>query len=408
LSRVQESSGSVSGDPQFVLVANTRLPSQRAMALQVVQSCAAFQRAGWASTLLVADRRRVVPLPGGADLFDYYGVPAGARPSIQRAPCVDFIERVPVPLQYVPSRLQELSFARNAARIVMQRHASALVLARELEVGRWLARAGKRDFLLEIHRVPGGKLRQRWLREAARASLGTIAISGGVREDLVALGLAEADILVEHDALEPRRFENMPTRQAARATLGLAEKDPVIVYTGGLLAWKGVELLVDAARELPTMRFVIAGGMDADVARLRERAQGQANVRIDGFQAPERVPLYLAAADIGVVPNRSQPAISSRYTSPLKVFESFAAGLPLVASDLPSLRELLVDGVDAVLIKPDDAPALARGIARLFANAPLRAAIRERSLARAENCSWDARTARVLAWARSRRGVARA
>ncbi|MEO7155356.1 MAG: glycosyltransferase family 4 protein, partial [Planctomycetota bacterium] len=351
----------MSGDRHFVLVANTKLPSQRAMALQVVQSCAAFQRAGWASTLLVADRRRVAPLPGGADLFDYYGVPAGARPAIERAPCVDLIERVPVALQYVPSRMQELSFARNAARIVMQRHASALVLARELEVGRWLARAGKRDFLLEIHRVPGGRLRRRWLREAAHAALGTIAISGGVRGDLLALGLCEADILVEHDALEPQRFANMPTRQAARAALGLAEKDPVIVYTGGLLTWKGVELLVDAARELPTMRFVIAESMDADVARLRERAEGQANVRIDGFQEPERVSLYLAAADIGVVPNRSQPAISSRYTSPLKVFESFAAGLPLVASDLPSLRELLADGLDAVLVKPDDASALARG-----------------------------------------------
>lgn len=389
-------------DRQFVLVANTKLPSQRAQALQVVHSCAAFSRAGWSSTLLVAQRRNVAVLPQGTDLFDYYGVPAGPRPAIERVDCVDIIERVPPVMQYLPSRLQELTFARNASRLVMQRFASALVLTRELEVGRLLGRAGKRDFLLEIHRVPGGATRRRWLLEAARSALGTIAISAGVREDLLALGVADKDLRVEHDALEARRFEHMPTRQAARASLDLAESDSVVVYTGGLLEWKGVDILVDAARQLPTLRFVIAGGMDRDVARLRERARDQSNVRIDGFQAPERVPLYLAAADIGVVPNRSQPAISSRYTSPLKVFESFAAGLPIVASNLPALRELLADGADAILVAPDDAAALARGIARLLGDAKLRAAFRSRALERAVNCTWDARTRRVLAWAEER------
>ena len=109
----------------------------------------------------------------------------------------------------------------------------------------------------------------------------------------------------------------------------------LVVYTGGLLAWKGVEILVQAARLMPEVRFVIVGGMDADVKRIRAQAQDLANVDVLGFQAPSRVPLYLAAADLGVVPNRSQPAISSRYTSPLKIFEAMALGLPLVVSDLP-------------------------------------------------------------------------
>ncbi|HUR28120.1 MAG TPA: glycosyltransferase family 4 protein, partial [Planctomycetota bacterium] len=145
----------------------------------------------------------------------------------------------------------------------------------------------------------------------------------------------------------------------------------------------------------------------ADVERLRERARGLANVRIDGFQPPARIGLYLAAADLGAVPNRSTPAISARYTSPLKVFESFAAGLPLVASDLPSLRELLRHGHDAVLVAPDDPSALARGIARLYGDAALRSAIRARALARAPECTWDARTSRLLAWADAQRSRAR-
>jgi glycosyltransferase involved in cell wall biosynthesis len=121
-------------------------------------------------------------------------------------------------------------------------------------------------------------------------------------------------------------------------------------------------------------------------------------VRIEGFQPPARVPLYLAAGDLAVVPNRSKPAISARHTSPLKVFEAMAAGVALVASDLPSLREVLVDGENALLVAPDDAAALAKGIERLAGDAGLRARIAARLRAQADDFTWDARAKRVLAW----------
>lgn len=387
------------GTRGFVLVANTRLPSQRAQALQVVQSAAGFARQGPKTTLLVAERRATANLPEGVDVLAYYGVAAAPRPQIERAPCIDWIERVPRALQFLPSRVQEWSFARHAAAQLRARHAQDLILARDIEVGAALARAGHPCFLLEIHRVPGGRWRRRWLREAASASRGVIAISNGVREDLIALGIPDADIRVEHDAFEPTRFAALPTREQARVQLGLDPKRRWVVYTGGLLAWKGVDVLAEAARELRDVGFVVAGGMSEDVEALRARSGGLANLRIDGFQAPDRVPLYLAAGDVGVVPNRSSPAISARYTSPLKVFEAFAAGLPLVASDLPSLRELLTDGVDALLVAPDDPAALARGLRRLLEDDELRASFSRRGRERARGATWELRAKRILEWA---------
>jgi len=135
---------------------------------------------------------------------------------------------------------------------------------------------------------------------------------------------------------------------------------------------------------------------------LRERAQGLSNVRIDGFQPPARVALYLAAADVGVAPNRSKPQISARYTSPLKVFEAMAAGLPLVASDLPALRELLAHDVDAWLVAPDDPAALARGLEALLGDARRRERLAQRFRLRAAEHTWDARASRVLAWMREK------
>ncbi|MBL4771086.1 MAG: glycosyltransferase, partial [Planctomycetes bacterium] len=147
--------------------------------------------------------------------------------------------------------------------------------------------------------------------------------------------------------------------------------------------------------------FVIVGGMDADVERLRAQAQGLGNVRLLGFQAPGQVPLYLAAADMGVVPNRSQPAISSRYTSPLKIFEAMAAGLPLVVSDLPSMRDI-VNGDEVCFVAPDDPSALAQGIRRVFADTNLRQELGRRLSQRAPQHTFDARASRLLSWMRSR------
>lgn len=397
---------SAAGDQRLAFVANTRLPSERAQALQVVQMAGAFARAGLDVELLHAKRRRTPPLPPGADLWSHYGVPSGPRPRVRAIPCSDWIERVPVALQYVPARLQELSFARNAARALRDhaagKHAaSTWVYSREIECALHLVRAGAPHVFLEVHRVPGGRTRLRWLQQAARGVRGVVAISGGVRDDLVASGVAAERIRVEHDGYEATRFARLPSREAAREALRLPQGASIVAYTGGLLEWKGVDVLVDAARELGDVLFVIAGGMAGDVEALRARAAGLANVRIDGFQPPERVPTYLAAADVAALPNRARPAISARYTSPLKLFECMAAGLPMVASDLPALRECLRDD-EARFAAADDPRALAAALGALLADAPARARMRERLLARAGEHTWDARAQRIARWMRER------
>lgn len=379
----------------LVLVANARMPSQRAQSLQVAQVAAAFSRSGADTTLLYA-RRRDTPTRPAAELWQHYEVPCAAR--AEAVGCLDWIDAVPRRLQFLPARAQELTFARNAAARVRSAFEGATVLSRELETAHALRGRGR--VFLEIHRVPGGATRRRWLLEAAGAGAGVVAISGGVREDLVALGVDAGSITVAHDGFEPQRFVDLPDPAAARAELGLEVGRPTVVYTGGLLAWKGVDVLVDAARELDA-QVVIAGGMDADVAQLRRRAAGLAHVRIDGFQPPGRVGLYLAAGDVGVVPNRSTPAISARYTSPLKVFEAMGAGLPLVASDLPSLREVLDEKV-ATFVTPDDAGALAAGLRGVLEDAERRGRMAAAMRARAAEHTWGARAERLLEWMEAR------
>ncbi|MDG1491109.1 MAG: glycosyltransferase, partial [Planctomycetota bacterium] len=107
------------------------------------------------------------------------------------------------------------------------------------------------------------------------------------------------------------------------------------------------------------------------------------------------IPLFLAAADVGVVPNRRTPRISSHYTSPLKVFEAMAARLPLVVSDLPSLRDVL-RADEAVFVEPESPEALGRGVVELLEDAEGRRAMAARAHESVQANTWGARARRLL------------
>lgn len=383
--------------PHVVLVANARMPSQRAQSVQLAQAARGFHRAGARVTLVHAERRDT---PSGrpseevlAELLASGGDHDCA--TLVAVPCVDWIDRVPRRLQFAPARAQEWTFGRGAAGWVARHAQGALVLARDVEVAHRLRARG--GVAWEVHRVPGGRLRRRWAAEAMAAGVRPIAISGGVAEDLGAPDLGARDVAVEHDAVDGGLAEALPSRAEARRTLGLEPDQPVVLYAGGLLRWKGVDVLVDAAQDprLAGALVLIAGGMDKDTEALRARARGAANVRIDGFRPAAEIPTYLAAADVGVVPNRATPRISSHYTSPLKVFEALGAGLPLVVSDLPSLRDVL-DEHTASFVLPEDPGALAGALSALLDDEALRGARSAAGRARVAHHTWTARAERIL------------
>src|SRR5262249_7497624 len=98
----------------------------------------------------------------------------------------------------------------------------------------------------------------------------------------------------------------------------------------------------------------------------------------------------LARASVVVVPFL-HTAMTERHTSPLKAFEAMAAGRPIVASDLPSTREVLRHGETAWLVPPGDPAALAEGLVRLMEDRALATAPARTARARAGACAWPAR-----------------
>jgi glycosyltransferase involved in cell wall biosynthesis len=106
---------------------------------------------------------------------------------------------------------------------------------------------------------------------------------------------------------------------------------PVAGYIGALEEWFWTEALAEAARALPQVRFVLAG---AAASPIRHALSHLPNVEIPGEVSPGQVPALLRQFRIGLIPFQGELAA---YTDPLKVYEYFHYGLPVVSSPLPEL-----------------------------------------------------------------------
>jgi len=173
----------------------------------------------------------------------------------------------------------------------------------------------------------------------------------------------------------------------------------VVGYAGHLYAWKGVDLFLEALARIPEVRGLVVGGheKESDLGRLRGLAARlgiQDRVTFTGQLPPVAVPEQLTRADILVLPNPAS-AISTRATSPLKLFEYMAARRAIVAADLPSLREVLTDDVNALFVAPGDVEALAAGIRRLVNDAALRERLAAAAGRAVAEYSWSRRAERL-------------
>lgn len=128
-------------------------------------------------------------------------------------------------------------------------------------------------------------------------------------------------------------------------------------YTGHLYPGKGIEVVNRIAPMSPFAHFHIVGGREEDVAHWQKELEGQRNVTFYGHVPHEKVPAYLAAFDVALLPNQASVRGNAgkeigAWTSPLKLFEYMAGRCALVASDLPVLKEVLRDGENAILCDP--------------------------------------------------------
>jgi len=200
----------------------------------------------------------------------------------------------------------------------------------------------------------------------------------------------KGDILIELNAVEVSDFVSSLSKEDARKKLSIPSEGKVAVYTGHFYSWKGTETLFEAAKITPSTEFYFVGGTDADVTRVRKEYEEEQNIHIVGHRPYSEIALWQKAADVLVLPNTAKEKISKYYTSPMKLFEYMASKRPIVASDLPSVREIATEK-DVFFVAPDDYKALSFLITAVKEDEKIDSAFEK-----IQNHTWGKRAERIL------------
>ena len=246
----------------------------------------------------------------------------------------------------------------------------------------------------ELHDFPERRLWfHRWSMNRMR---GIVIHNKWKLERVRALGLPAARLFYQPNAVDLDVFDSPITKEEARTRLGLSTDLRMVVYTGHLYSWKGVDTLAEAARLLSDdIHIFVVGGTPPDIRNFRQSYSGISNLSIVGHRNHAEVPVWQKAADVLVLPNTGKENISKYYTSPMKLFEYMASGRPIVATDVPSIMEIVNEDT-ALICNSDDAASMAAAIKRVFDD-PLHAArLATRACQKSKNFTWRARASRIL------------
>jgi glycosyltransferase involved in cell wall biosynthesis len=218
----------------------------------------------------------------------------------------------------------------------------------------------------------GGAPARRLRRLALCLAVGFVVPGRASREYLRGLGVPDERIAVAPNAVELRIFvERVDAERTDRAALceRLGLDGCVFLYVGRLDAEKGLDILLGAMRDVPgTLVLIGSGPLEPEL----RRSAGE-RVRLLGALARDELVPWYAAADVLVLPSRSEPW-------GMVLNEAAAAGLPLVATEaVGAAHDLIEPGGNGFRVPVDDQAALAEALRSLAADPELRAAFGRRS-----------------------------
>jgi len=176
-------------------------------------------------------------------------------------------------------------------------------------------------------------------------------------------------------------------------------------YIGHLYEGRGIEIAVGLAKAFPTLKFIIVGGEDNHVEDWKRRCSSISNIFFEGHVAHAKLGEYYARIDIMLAPYQNAVRVggnkgdTSRWMSPLKLFEYMSYGKPMIVSDLPVLREVMKDGETCLLCEPDDLKSWETQLKCLANDKELRQTLSQTAYSDfLNNYTWDARVLKIISY----------
>jgi len=246
----------------------------------------------------------------------------------------------------------------------------------------------------DVLRFPGLPVIGPQIRRALGRADALVALSGEIAEAMISNGADPDKVAIIPNGVDCEKFRPSD-RDAARRRLGLPHDRPVVLSVGYRLERKGFHILIDAVAKIrerfPNVLVVIVGGQArwgqdyTPVIEQRIEANNASDhVWLAGPQPPQELHDWYSAADLFAL-------LTSREGSPNVVMEAMACGLPVVATAIGGIPQVLGDRKLGLLLRDRSADAAADGIVRALSQNWDRAAIRQA----ARRNSWQATAKQV-------------
>ncbi len=363
-------------------ITDVRIPTSRAAGYAIMKMCESFSLNGAAVELIIPNKKDADLL---GDPFEYYKI--RSRFKLRKVRSSDFLSST--------WNFGKMLYAIDLATFLLSVRFSVKIEPKDIIYTRdYLVTLifPKKSVYLELHDIPKSDF---LFKQSVKKAKKIFVLTRFIKDSLVRVGANPANIHVIPSGVDIQDFDIQLDQSSARKQLGLPLDKKIVVYTGHLYDWKGVGTLFDAAKVLKEVLFVFVGGVEPEINKFKQESAGLDNVSIVPYLDRSIIPIYLKAADILAIPNSGKSKISSEYTSPLKLFEYMASGRPIVASDLPSMREILNDN-NCVFAKPDDAGSFAFAIGSLIEDSDKSSRIAQKSSEDVKKYDWSKRAENIL------------
>ncbi|MEH2071294.1 MAG: glycosyltransferase [Nostoc sp.] len=220
-----------------------------------------------------------------------------------------------------------------------------------------------------------------------------------IRQTMIKNGMPPEKVIRLHNGFNRFFMERQPEKAAEwRQKLLRDESQKLVVYAGAIQQFKGIDVLIDVAQQMPNVQFVCAGGKSTEVEPYQQLVKEKQvhNIKFLGYVLHDELASLLQAADVLAHPHCSGKAAT--FTSPLKLFDYFASGTPIVATEISSLIEFQNTQAIAAWCEPDNPSKFAESLQRVLETHPRKIEGYPDSIEFVKQFSWENRATKILSY----------
>ena len=378
---------------KIVYITNARLPTEKAHGVQIIKMIEALSSLN-NEVVLISPNRIQNEISHKTSVFDFYNVE-----KIFEHNLINFID----PYKYrslMPkffyrffSFLVNLLWGIKSAKIGSKLNGDFYIFRDNTPFSYLFCAIFSKKCVIEFHDIPPFLSRLIFkLGLIISGKTVCFAVTNKLSEDLFhkfgkVKNLKKIDTL--HDGVDLIKFKNNKI---------IENSTPLLTYCGSLSKSKGIDLIINSAKYINNVEFLIIGGLKVDVDHYKKIANdnGVKNINFIGQVNYSDVPNLLNKSDILLLPSSAKNIKSRNYTSAMKLFEYMSIGKPIIASNIPSNTEILENNLNCLLFEPDNPKSMVEKINTLIKDKELNKKITKNSSKLAIKYSWTERSKKMI------------